>query len=422
MSLVRAISRAIQPTKPPLRILVVDDSKSQRHLLMKTLMKAGYPTLDAESGQEALKICERTDVDFVISDWTMPGMTGAEFCREFRKITGSDPAYFILLTAQTDREVLAEGLESGADDFLSKPFQPVELRARIRAGERVLISQKDIVSKNSLMTSALEEIQDLYAAVERDLREARNFQQALVPNRFRSLPGADVSMLYQPSGHVGGDLVGMFRVSETRYGLFSVDVSGHGVASALMTARIAGYFNASSPEQNVALSIDELGLYSMTCPADACRRLNNILMDEIDTDSYLTMVLADVDLISGRVRMCQAGHPSPVIQRANGSVEFVSNFGLPIGLVADSDYGAFEITLNPGDRLFLYSDGITECPLPDESMIDEDGLAEILRSNESARGPKLIEGLVQELNVRSGITEFPDDLSGILLERSAEVT
>ncbi len=358
-----------------LPILIVDDSRAQRHLLAKTLGRWGYTTIEAASGEAAVDLCRGVEVDFVISDWMMPGMSGVEFCREFRKIKGDRPAYFILLTAQTDRETLAEGLENGADDFLSKPFNVIELKARIRAGERMLTSQRDILEKNQLLSNTLEELQKVYAAVDRDLREARNFQQALVPEHFHALPGMNVSLLYQPSGHVGGDLVGLFRVTDTRYGIFSVDVAGHGVASALMTARIAGHLNASSPERNIALTSDGDGRCTMHAPDEVCARLNDLLLNEMETDNYLTMVLADVDLVSGLVIMAQAGHPSPAIQRADGSIEFASLFGMPIGLIPDAEYSSFTVNLAPGDRLLFYSDGITECPTSDAGQLGEDGLS-----------------------------------------------
>ena len=132
-------------------ILVVDDSRAQRRLLTKALARWGHTTLEAESGEAALALCRSVDIEFVISDWVMPGMSGVAFCRAFREMMRDKPAYFILLTAQTEREVLAEGLESGADDFLSKPFNTIEMKARITAGQRILSAQLDLRDKNNLL-------------------------------------------------------------------------------------------------------------------------------------------------------------------------------------------------------------------------------------------------------------------------------
>ncbi len=399
---------------PP--ILVVDDSRAQRHLLAKALSKVGYATIEAASGEEAVALCRDRNVEIVVSDWMMPGMSGVEFCRTYRGLRGELPGYFILLTAQTEREALVEGLESGADDFLSKPFHTVELKARIRAGERVVAAHKDVLSKKSLLSSTLDELQRLYDALDRDLIEARSFQEALIPERHHKLSGADISLYFRPSGHVGGDLVGLFRISDTRYGVYAVDVSGHGVASALMTARVAGYFNPMSPEQNIALDTDGADGWRMLPPDKVCEKLNSILLSEMETDTYLTMLLANVDLGTGHVVMSQAGHPSPAIQSSDGSVRFASAFGMPIGLVEGAEFSSTDFTLAPGDRVLLYSDGITECPLQGDEMLEEEGLAEMLSQHSEKRGNELLEALVGDLSARTGIKDFPDDLSCALIE------
>lgn len=401
-------------------ILVVDDSRAQRRLLTKALERWGYPTVEAESGEAALELCKSIDIEFVISDWMMPGMSGIGFCREFRTLIGKKPAYFILLTAQTEREVLAEGLESGADDFLSKPFNTIEMKARITAGWRVLTAQRDLSEKNDLLRTTLDELQEVYSAIDRDLMEARLFQQALVPDRHFELDGGSASLLYEPSGHVGGDLVGVFPIADQRYGVYAVDVAGHGVASALMTARIAGLLNPASPDRNLALTVDRDGCRTMHPPDQVCEALNDLLLAEIETDRYLTMVLADVDLATGLVTLAQAGHPSPAVLRADGSVEFVSSFGMPIGLVPQAEYTSFDVQLAAGDRLLLHSDGITECPVDAEGgLLDDEGLKSLLSEAFALSGLEFISAIHRELSKVSGLSEFPDDLSAVLLERHA---
>ena len=418
MSLMTPAPEVPNAAKAARRVLVVDDSRAQRVLLSRTLARWGFSVIEAETGEAALDICRDAEIELVISDWMMPGMSGVEFCRAFRELKAGRPAYFVLLTAQTDRETLAEGLDSGADDFLSKPFHVVELRARLTAGERVLTAQRDVLNKNALLSGALDELQVLYSALDRDLREARAFQQALVPERHQALPGAEVSLLYLPSGHVGGDLVGLFRISDSRYGVYSVDVAGHGIASALMTARIAAHLSASSPDRNVALTADQSGTLRMLAPDEVCRRLNRVILDDIETDVYFTMIIAEIDLETGHVAMGHAGHPSPAILRADGSAEFAAAFGMPIGLIPDAQFATSEAVLAPGDRLVLYSDGLTECPMPDGSLLDEAGLATLFTANTGLTGVAFLDGIVASLTERSGLGTFPDDLSGLMVERT----
>ena len=397
-------------------VLVLDDSKAQRRLLARTLAKWGYETIEAESGEEALAITNNTQIDIVVSDWMMPGMSGVEFCRAFRDQCGDRPAYFILLTAQTEREVLAEGLESGADDFLSKPFSSVELRARLRAGARVVNAQLALAGKNQALSTALSDLSDAYSAIERDLNGARKFQEGLVPNRFLKTGSLEISMLFQPSGHVGGDLVGYFWVDETQLAIYSVDVSGHGVASALMTARVASFLSDATPDRNIAFDRDGDD-HNLVNLEKVCGRLNEVLQADVDSDQYLTMSIAVVDTTSGHVELCHAGHPSPVVQRADGSVEFTELFSTPIGLIDHGEYARVSFDLEKGDRLMLYSDGITECPDPDDTLLDDEGLADIMKRQNDIRGPAFVDATVVALKEFHGGDDFPDDLSAVLIER-----
>ena len=399
-------------------ILVVDDSRAQRRLVVSLLTQWGYEVLEAATGGEALDLCREHAVDLVLSDWLRPGLNGLEFCKAFRSIKGEDYGYFILLSARTDKGDIALGLEEGADDFLSKPVNPRELRARLVAGERILRMQRDAILRNRLLRDTLASLRQTESALNRDLGEARRLQQSLVSERFRMLRGGAVSMLLRPSGHIGGDLVGLFRISETRIGLYALDVSGHGIASALMTARLAGYLTASAPERNVALTIDEMGLYSMRPPDEVCRILNRLILDDFDSDHYVTIVLAECDLRSGRVCMAQAGHPNPLVQRADGRVEFVGTGGMPVGLLEDADFSSFDVTLGPGDRLLIHSDGITECEDPWAVPLDEEGLARLMASNSDIHGEALMESLVRGLVEHAGRNEFTDDVSCVLFEFS----
>lgn len=404
------------PTTERETVLVVDDSRSHCRLMSRTLERWGYRTLEAGGGHEALEICRTEDISLVISDWMMPGMSGVEFCRAYRYLIGDRPGYFILLTAQTEREALAEGLENGADDFLTKPFNAIELRARILAGERVLNAQRDLTVKNGELSATLDKLSEAYTAIDRDLREARKFQEGLVPERHLRLGGADISLLFRPSGHVGGDMVGYFDIRPGEKGIYAVDVSGHGVSSALMTARIASFFSDAAPERNVALRRGRDG-YEMLPPDEVCHHLNALLQNDAESDLYLTMILARLQIETGEITLCQAGHPSPLIWRADGGLEFQEAFGMPIGLVENAAYSAVTVTLAPGDRLFLYSDGITECPDPDGTILDEDGLVQVLSKTTVAGGQQCLSALVAALERYAGTDDFPDDLSAVLIEK-----
>lgn len=397
-----------------LRILIVDDSAAQRRVLMLSLKRGGYMVTEADSGDAALALCKEGDFDIVLSDWMMPGMTGLEFCRAFRALPREGYGYFILLTSKSEKGEIADGLDAGADDFLSKPVSPGELRARLRAGERVLGMQAELVEKNRLVGATLRQLQKVYDSLDRDLREARKLQQTLVRERYRDFGRGEVSALLRPSGHVGGDLVGFFPINASRIGLYSIDVSGHGVASAMMTARLAGLLTGASPETNIALTKQPSGQCNALPPEQVAARLNRMMFEDIQVDQYFTLAYAEVDLLTGRIDLVQAGHPYPAILRVGGRVDYIGEGGLPIGLIAGATYHRVEEQLFPGDRLFLVSDGVTECPSPDGEELGEEGLTRILRDNHKAQNGVLLDALVQGLLQHFGGEDFPDDVSGTL--------
>jgi phosphoserine phosphatase RsbU/P len=401
----------------PLRhVLVVDDSRAQRHIVSMQLKRWGYRVSECDSGLAALDLCRTQGFDIIISDWMMPGMTGLDFCREFRGLGRETYGYFILLTSKSEKTEVADGLEAGADDFLTKPVASNELRARLRAGERMLAMQAEVLAKNKVISATLAELQKLYDSLDRDLIEARKLQQTLVRDRVRDYGWAQVSLLLQNSGRVGGDLVGSFRVDDDRFVAYSIDVSGHGVASAMMTARLAGFLTGSSPDQNLAFAKGPDGTHDLLPPELVVERFNLLMLHEIQAEQYFTIAFAVIDRSRSRLSLVQAGHPHPVLIRADGQIQQLGQGGLPVGLLPDATFDRLDLPIAPGDRLVLFSDGFTECPLPSGQDFGEEGLAESLRKSAHLTGPDLLEALVWDLADQAGTDSFPDDVSGVVVD------
>ena len=404
-----AISGAVR------HILIVDDSRAQRMIVEAGLRNRGYMVHHADSGAAALDLCNRVEIDLVLSDWMMPGMTGIEFCRALRALPSDRYVYFILLTSKSDKSAVAEGLDVGADDFLTKPLDQGELRARVNAGERVLAMERALRGNNILLSDTLDRLRALYAALDRDLVEARNLQQSLLRERHHRYPEGRISLILRPSGHVGGDMVGFFEVNAEVTGLYGFDVSGHGVTSALLTARLYGLLSGASPDQNIAMMPGPTGPIGRN-PAEVAAAINRLMLSEIQTERYATLAYAELERRTGRVRLVQAGDPHPVVQHRDGSISLLGDGGLPVGLLDGATFSDFETRLMPGERLLLLSDGVTECPNPEGIELGQEGLAHILRNLGDLGGTRLLDALMWELARWHGAEDFPDDVSCALFE------
>jgi sigma-B regulation protein RsbU (phosphoserine phosphatase) len=388
--------------RPTRSILVADDSTAQRRMLALQLARWGYRVVEATDGQEALALARAQDFDIVLSDWMMPGLTGPELCRAFRALPRDGYGYFVLLSARSEKTDIAAGLESGADDFLAKPVDSAELLARLHAGERILGMQAELRRRNA-------DLEHLYAALRRDLEEARDFQSSLMPDPQLTLGPATATFMMQPSGHLGGDLVGHFRIDDHRIALWSLDIAGHGVASALLAARLAGLLSDRSRDQNLAFR-DGRPLR----PAQVVDRLNRLLCNDRRSDQYLTMLYAELCLTTGTVTLVQAGHPHPVLMTTLGPVALGTG-GFPVGLIPEADFTETTLTLTTGDRLAIPSDGITECPGASGDL-GQDGLIRLLPRLTHTQGSPLNDALLHALSDHAGTRDFPDDVSAIILD------
>lgn len=400
----------------PLKVLLVDDSKLQRRLLSVALRNRGFEVVEAASAEDGFQIFVMQGIDIVISDWVMPGMSGPEFCAKLRTHSLDRYVYIILLTAKSASSEIAEGFEAGADDFLSKPVNAIELAARMGAGQRILHFERELKRANGLLTDTLGELQTLYHALDSDLAEAQKLQQSLVRDKSGRFGGTEVSILLESSGHVGGDLVGFFPINETEICAYAIDVSGHGVSSALMTARLAGVFSGQTPGKNLAIQDDGKGGVTARAPSLIAADLNKLLLEEMETEHYFTMFLCILETSMGRMQFVQAGHPHALLLDRSGGYRLLGQGGFPIGMLPYAEFFTESVNLAPGDRVLLSSDGMTECIDPSGSMLEEAGLAHLAADLPQTPPEAYLNELYEALIRYAGRRQFDDDVSAVLVE------
>jgi sigma-B regulation protein RsbU (phosphoserine phosphatase) len=184
----------------------------------------------------------------------------------------------------------------------------------------------------------------------------------------------------------------------------------------MMTARLAGLLSGASPAQNLALRLNTAGQRDAWPPHELAARLNRLMLDELQVEQYFTMAYAEFDVTTGKGVLVQAGHPHPVMLRHGGGIEVLGAGGLPIGLIPDVQFDQVDFRLNAGDRLFLISDGVTECRDATGNELGAEGLEKILKNNASLRSPDLLEALVGDLRLYAPKGDFSDDVSGLILD------
>lgn len=412
----KSISRRQKPAlsaPSPRTVLVVEPCADIRDQMVGQLRMAGYIVSATDDGEHGLALCHSLHPDLVLCSLRTTTLSGMDFCARFRSLDRAERGYLILLAEHQDGSDVASGMAAGADDFLSLPLSPPKLLARLSIADRVMRIEDDLRRTNESLRGALQHQQQTQNAIERDLREAQKLQQGLVRERSGQFGSMRISLLLRPAGHVGGDLVGFFPIDDQRFGFYALDVSGHGVTAALLAAQLSVHLSNSS-DHNVAIRAAQSGGPQVN-PVGLASFFNHMMLEEMATDRYFTMIYGELNHITGHLRIVQAGHPHPMLQRADGAILPLGDGGMPIGLVEKPFFGEIDMMLEPGDRLLIVSDGITESENPAGRMLGEEGVTAILRTNAFLGGQSFLESMEWSVS-EYGRGAQQDDRSAVLVE------
>ncbi len=394
-----------------MRILIVDDDEDIRILLSRDLAKWGHDVVSAANGVEAWETLQKERISFVISDWMMPKMDGPELCKRIRGADFSRYIYVILLTAKEDKHDLIKGMESGADDFVVKPFNKSELNVRIRAGERILKLEQDLAERNKKLSEA-------YSVISKDLETAAKMQKTLLPEASLTMSGFAFDWIFCPSGFVAGDIFNFFNIDEDHICFYMLDVAGHGVWAAMLSVSLSKIISSAHGRSHpLKYFIPDPPHYEITPPATVMRELNRRFQNKNDAMQYFTMIYGIINTRNGSLRITQAGHPSPILVQREAKAKFIGTGGFPVGMIADADYEEQEINSKSGDRFFIYSDGVTECTNNKYEPFSEEQLVEVLEEWKHLPLKKVLSRLEQRLNTWKGGSDYEDDVSLLVIEK-----
>ena len=389
-----------------MKILIAEDERASRARIEAFLRAWGHDPIAVANGEEAWKVLQEEDVSLVVSDWLMPELDGPGLIRRVRATPRDDAyTYFIMLTSRTEREAVIEGMEAGADDFIVKPFDQDELRVRIRAGERVIALEKALAEKNAHLQAVNKRMKD-------ELLAAARIQQSYLPSSRPTMAGAEFGWIYEPCDELGGDTLNIVPFDSSRVGIYVLDVSGHGVSSALLSVHLSRILTRLDETDTVLREADAApGAAGLTPPAEVVSQLNAKFSDHPESGQFFTLLYGILDFDEGTFRYTSAGHPGPICW-SEGKTEIHKSTPPAIGFLPTASFKEQTLPIRSGDRLFLYTDGVFEIENESEEHWGEERLSVAAAEGSELSIQENVDAIFAAARAWNGNrSSLPDDLS-----------
>ncbi len=400
-------------------ILVVDDDTDILALLEISLTSDGFNVITASNGMEGLERAKKDLPDLILLDVMMPYMDGLQVIEKLKSDSDTSSIPVLWLTAKSQTEDKLKGLETGGDDYITKPFDLREVTARINA---VLGRTRPVKYINPLISAMGEGFsEEGVAELGSHLQAAAEIQMKLLPDKPPVYPGFEFATMFRSSTSVSGDLYDFIPLSETRIGVVLGDVKGHGIPAALLMVMIQ--------------TASRLLCNETDSPSTILKRINTLLFHNTDLEQFATMVYGILDLDTGLFTYANGGHCPPIhfISRNNNTeqnntdtpnhsrtkVALLETGGMLIGAFDIATFSSDTCQLSQGDVLILYTDGVTETEgtIPND-FYGENRLIECLSKNLDQSAETLCEVLQSDLLEFSGTTQLKDDRAVVVIKRT----
>ena len=374
-------------------LLVVDDDPDILRVVRFYLAKQRYRILAADNGKSALDLLHTDpNVELILSDVMMPEMSGLELLKAVRGDPYLADIPVILISAEGETSKKVAGLNLGADDFVTKPFNFDELTARVRNHLRLRRLQRQVLVANDLLKQQNERFLE-------DLEAARTVQLALLPSEMPDSASLKLGSRYLPVDRVGGDFFDVVRLDPTgRIGVIVADVCGHGIAAALITAMTKISFRGACAAHSD--------------PGAVLAAMNRALVPNIK-QGFVTAFYAVYDPASHSLRYASGGHPPLLVhRRETGRIEELEAQATFLGSFDSARYTSDAVSVQPGDRVFLYTDGLYE------SLVAEGGrpygmerVMHLIRELRDQPIQAVLDGIVDDLVRAMGDGTPADDIT-----------
>jgi len=369
-------------------ILLVDDNPTNLQVLFQTLEGVGCKLLIAKNGEMALSIAGKALPDLILLDIMMPDIDGYEVCRQLKTNRATSGIPVIFLSALGDTEDKVKGLQLGAVDYITKPFQPDEVIARVNTHltihrlKRVVESQKD--------------------QLEHELEVVSEVQRKLLPKQLPVIEGFKLGVHYETSRYAGGDYYDIIELPDNCWGFLIADAEGHSAPAAVLMAMTCALFR-SYPG-------------SAADPAAVIHYLNEHLCKVADP-SFMTALYAFYDANAHTMHVARAGHPLPMVFRNSDqkAIEFPCPGVYPLGIEPyEIEIPVTEVKLEPGDRFLIYTDGLTERFDGEGHTYGEERLLTLLATDSAHDPQSVITTIMADVEQFAGQLPADDDQALLL--------
>ncbi len=368
------------------RVLVADDQPAVRDALRLLLKNKGFEAKLINSPDGLLAALDSQEFDVVLLDLnytrdTTSGAEGLDVLSRIRMKNRTVPV--VVMTAWGSVDLAVEAMRRGASDFVQKPWDNARLvevlRAQTRCGE---------VARNGLREQ------------NEEMEEASRIQKRLLPAAIPQIPGYEVSATWRPAGAVGGDYFDALKFSSYRMGLCIADVSGKGLPAALLMSNL----------QAAVKTIASKGV----SPAELCLAVNHVVHQNTAASRFISFFYCVLDTHRNRLAYCNAGHNRPILVRRNGQQERLAGGGPVLGAFLQAQYEQGEIEARPGDRLLLFTDGISECSNANGEEFGEQRLAALAAEKRALPAGELQTEVMRAVALHGG-GHFQDDATLIAI-------
>jgi sigma-B regulation protein RsbU (phosphoserine phosphatase) len=387
-----------------MKILIADDDAIPRRLLQAALVKAGHEVVVAHNGAEAWQLLQQAEAPrLAILDWLMPGLDGIDVCRRVRQQDKTPYVYLILLTSKDLQEDIITGLAAGADDYLTKPFDPQELEVRLRAGQRIL----------DLQAALLTSLEKLAQAHQREAEIGVKIQQTLLFGQPPTeLCGVRVAALTIPSQSIDGDFYDFFQHNARCLDIVVGDVMGKGVPAALLGAAIK-----SAPLRALSRLLAVAGHGTLPEPEAIVRLVHDDVSRQfIHLGVFATLCYARLDVEQKRLTIVDCGHTKTVhFRQRTQACALLQGDNMPLGFSEQEVYQQVVFALEAGDVVVFYSDGVTEARNAAGEFFGTERLLAVVEAQHHLQPERLIDAIRRAVLDFAGVKASADDLTCVVV-------